>query len=160
MATASTVTITDGIPVGPIGTYTVPTLQPVLDSLALPATLAAATSGGYAPYYLLSGASTNATVVKNTPGQVGGIQFFNLNAAACYVKFYDKASTPNPAADTIVKSILVPGATASVGAGTVTQNALGWTFATGISFATVTGIGNTNNTGVAASEVIVNIDWK
>lgn len=160
MATASTVEITNGIPTGPIGVYTVPTLQPVLDSLALPAQLAAATSGGYAPYYLLSAASNNATTLKASAGQVGSYQFFNLNAAACYVKFYDKASAPNPAADTIVKSILVPGATASVGAGTVSNNMMGVQFSTGISFAVVTGISSTNNTGVAASEVIVNIDWK
>lgn len=160
MATASTVEITNGIPTGPIGVYTIPTLQPVLDALALPANLGAPTSGGWTQYYLLSAASNNATNLKASAGMVGGFQFFNLNAAACYVKFYDKASSPNPASDTIVKSILVPGATASVGAGTVSMNSVGWTFSTGISFAVVTGISSTNNTGVAASEVIVNIDWK
>lgn len=116
------------------------------------------TSGGCTAYELVSAASTNATNIKNSAGQVYGVQVFNLNAAAHYLKFYNTSSAPNPASDTVVKSIMIPGNTA--GAGVVVPFPYAVAFSTGISFALVAGISNTDNTAVAANEIVVNIDYK
>lgn len=81
MATASTVEITNGIPTGPIGVYTVPTLQLVLDSLA--GTQAGVSASGVGQS-LVGGTSValKANPAEVTAGQVapwnttiGGIPF-------------------------------------------------------------------------------------
>lgn len=118
----------------------------------------AATSGGYTPHHVVSAASNNATSLKASAGQVYSIQVFNTNASPRYLKFYDKASSPSPGSDTVVKSILIPGNTS--GAGVVISWPSGVVFGTGIAYALVTGAGNTDNTGVGASEIILSIDYK
>jgi hypothetical protein len=118
----------------------------------------AATSGGYSSGHIVSANTNNATVLKASSGQLYSIQVFNLNAAARYIKFYNKATTPDPTADTVIKSILIPGNTA--GAGVVISWPSGVAFATGIAYAVVTDVGDTGNTSVAANEIIVNIDYK
>lgn len=118
----------------------------------------ATTTGGYTQHHIVSANSNNATNLKNGAGMVYSIQVFNLNAAARYLKFYDKASSPSPGSDTVVKSILIPGNTA--GAGVALSWPAGVVFGTGISYALVTGVGDTDNTSVAASEIVLNIDYK
>lgn len=116
------------------------------------------TSGGYTYHHVVSANSNNATSLKASAGQVYSIQVFNLNASPRYLKFYNKASAPSPGSDTVVKSILIPGNTA--GAGVALSWPGGVEFSTGIAYALVTGVGNTDNTAVAASEIVLNIDYK
>jgi hypothetical protein len=131
---------------------------PIVAGTAVIGAVGAATSGGYSSGHIVSANTNNATVLKASAGQLYSVQVFNLNAAARYIKFYNKATTPDPTADTVVKSILIPGNTA--GAGVVIAWPSGVAFATGISYAVVTDVGNTGNTSVAANEIIVNIDYK
>lgn len=119
-------------------------------------TLGTATTGGATPYHLISAGSTNATVVKNAAGTLYGWSIYNNNAAQLYVKFYNKATTPNPAADTVVLTVLVPGATAGSGTN-MPISSMGCAFSTGISFATVTGAGDTNNSAVGSTDLIINL---
>ena len=118
------------------------------------------TTGGATTSHLVSAATINATVVKASAGQAYGIQAFNINALPCYVKFFNKATAPAPSSDgaLIIKTVLVPGNTA--GGGVVVQWPYGVPFSTGIGFVIVTGIAVTNETAVAASEVVVNVDYK
>lgn len=115
------------------------------------------TAGGWTPHKAISAASTNATSLKGSAGQVGGFQCFNLNAAPAYLKFYNKATSPTVGTDTPVKVIMIPGNTA--GAGVVMGSLSGVYFSTGIAYAITTGIADSNTGAVAANEVIVNIDW-
>lgn len=111
-------------------------------------------------YTLVSAATTNATVVRAGAARLQGIQCFNINAAAAYLKLYDKATTPSEA-DTPVKVILIPGATTGAGAAIPFHPFdNGAEFLSGLAFRVVTGITNASTAAVAASEVLINLDYK
>jgi hypothetical protein len=122
----------------------------------------AATSGGCTPSHLISAATTNATSLKASAGQVYGFQFTNKNTSnPAYVKLYNKASAPTVGTDTPVKVICVPAA-ASVSLPTVVvhQQPLGIAFGTGIAYAVTGGSADNDTTAVGAGDVLVEIDYK
>lgn len=107
------------------------------------------------PYTLVSLSSTNATVVKATPGFVTGFSVFNINAAVRYIKFYNKATAPTVGTDTPVMVFGIP-----AGSGNNYVLPCSVSFSSGISFALTTGITNADTGAVAASEILVNIFYK
>jgi hypothetical protein len=121
--------------------------------------------GGYAlPTRILSAANANLTSVKATAGQVYGWYITNTNAAARYVKLFNKATAPDPSgcssnSDCPVMTILIPGGS-TAGSGTATQFVPGISFTTGIGLAIVTGVADTSEDAVAANEIIVHLFWK
>lgn len=114
-------------------------------------------TGGSTSFKLISAASTNATSVKASAGKVVGIQAFNLNAEERFLKFYNKASSPTVGTDTPIKVLAIPGAT--TGAGFVVSLPHGIGFSTGIALALTTGIADADTGAVAASEIVVNLDY-
>jgi hypothetical protein len=114
--------------------------------------------GGWTPYKLNSAASTNATNVKNGPGGIGLIAVFNTNAAARFIKFYNKATPPTVGTDTPVQTYPIPGNTA-VGGFVIPLPVMGLKFSTGISFALTTGVADSDTGAVAANEITVNLGW-
>lgn len=62
-------------------------------------TLANPSSNGTMPFTRVSTASTNAVVVKASGGNVYNFMAINVANAHSYVKFYDMATTPDPAVD-------------------------------------------------------------
>ena len=97
-------------------------------------------------------ASTNATVVKASSGQVYTYMCFNNGAVWAYVKLYDKVAVPVPASDTPRLVIGMPpggGANLSVGQGIA--------FAAGIGFAITGGIADNDATAVNANQVVLNL---
>ena len=115
----------------------------------------ATSTGGYTPGKLVSAATTNATVIKASAGTLGHISASNVNAAARYLKFYNKASAPTVGTDVPVLTYIIPGNTA--GAGTnIPLPPQGINFSTGISFATTTEATDAGSTGVAVSEIVIN----
>lgn len=126
---------------------------------ALWTTIAANTNGGYTPGKIISAASTNATSTKASAGTLGYITASNVNASPRYLKVYNKASSPTVGTDTPVHTFLIPGNTA--GAGTnIPLPPQGIKLDTGIAFALTTGAADNDNTGVAATEIIVNFGYK
>lgn len=119
--------------------------------------LAPRTSGGLTMHKTISAATTNATSVKASAGQVYSVQVFNTNAAARYLKLYNKASAPTVGTDTPVKTLTIPGAT--TGAGLVLSWPQGLAFGTGIAFALTTGAADSDTAAVAANEIIVGLDY-
>lgn len=116
------------------------------------------TAGGATPYKLVSAASTNATSVKASAGQVYMITASNVNAAARYLKLYNKASAPTVGTDVPVFTFIIPGNTA--GAGTnIPVPTVGLAFSTGIAFALTTEATDAGSTGVALSEIVVNLAY-
>jgi len=105
---------------------------------------------------VVSGASNNATVVKASAGRVLAISVNNTNAAARYLKLYDKATTPAPATDNALLKLVIPLAATSA---VHLPFPGGIKFASGIGFALVTGISDTDNTSVSANEHVVNIAY-
>lgn len=115
------------------------------------------TAGGATPYKLNSAASTNATSVKASSGQIYSIMCTNTNAAVRYLKLYNKASAPTVGTDTPVQTYAVPGAT--TGGGFVLSIPVGMAFSTGIAFAITTGAADSDTGAVALNEIIVNLTW-
>lgn len=118
----------------------------------------AATSGGWTPGKLVSAATTNATVIKASAGQIGYIYATNVNAAIRYLKLYNKATTPTVGTDVPVATIGIPGNTAGAG-GQFTVPA-GIEFTAGISFALTTEATDAGTTAVALNEIVINYGWK
>lgn len=116
------------------------------------------TSGGVSVSKTVSAASTNATSVKGSAGQLFGWALSNVNAAARYLKLYNKASAPTVGTDTPVMTLIIPGNTA--GAGQVQMFDQGIAFGTGIAFALTTEATDAGSTGVAANEIVVNLFYK
>lgn len=116
-------------------------------------------SGGLSISRVLSAASTNATSVKASAGQVYSIYAHNTNAAVRYLKIYNKASAPTVGTDTPVLTLPIPGNTA--GAGFVLDTGgIGIAMATGIALAITTGVADSDTAAVAANEIVVNMLYK
>lgn len=118
----------------------------------------AAAVGGCSMYKLVSAATNNAQCPKASAGQVYAIIASNINAAIRYLKFYDKASAPTPGSDTCVWVVPIPGA-GTAGAGSAIAIPPGLKFATGIAIAIVTGIADSDNTAVAANEILISLAY-
>jgi hypothetical protein len=132
------------------GTWTV---QPgnTANTTAWLASLRPGTSGGLSIFHLVSGASTNATNVKASAGQVFGWYIYNSNAAARKVVFHNNAGTPTAGAGVIFAIVIPPTSAANV----FTDN--GMAFGTGIAITTVTDLTDAGTTAVAANDLIINI---
>jgi hypothetical protein len=132
----------------------------VSQNFPLPSGLNAVTTGGWTPKSFVAANSDNATNLKNSAGIVHAVEVYGIGSAPAYLKFYDKASSPTCASDTIIKQIMIPAAgTATNGAGS-NAIAMDAQFSTGISYCVVTGIAANDDTSVAAATFIINIDWK
>ena len=117
-----------------------------------------ASSSAATPYKLISAATTNATSVKASGGNLFFVSVSNINAAARYLKLYNKTSAPNVGTDVPILTFLIPGNTAGAGSnlGIPPQ---GLRFNTGIAFALTTGVSDTDAVAVAANEIIVNLGY-
>lgn len=105
----------------------------------------------------LASADINATVVKAAKATLYAFQFFNNTAAAKYVKLYNKAAAPAPAADAalIVRRLVIP---ANGILSFHAEEGLG-AFTSGLAYAITGAIADTDTTAVAAADVAVNIDY-
>ena len=105
-------------------------------------------------FHLVSAASTNATVIKASAGTVNGWFIYNSNTAARKIIFHNSLSTPTAGAG-VFFTLIIPGlaaANVSLPDGIV--------FSTGISITTTTGLADSDNTGVALNDLIINIFYK
>jgi len=108
---------------------------------------------GYTPFRIVSLATTNLGVIKASSAELGFLWAVNLNAAVRYLKLYNKASNPTLASDTPVWTLPIPAS--ATGAGFVLPIPEGALFATGLAYAIVVNVGDTDATAVAANEIIV-----
>lgn len=108
----------------------------------------ATAAGGWTPSLVNSAASTNATNVKNSAGQVGVIALTNNAATWAYLKLYDKASAPTVGTDTPVHIVGLP-----PGSGQAQGIPAGLKFTLGIGYAITGGAANSDSTAVAANQV-------
>ena len=98
---------------------------------------------------LNSAATTNATLVKATPGTVYSVTAFNGGATAAYLKFYNSAVAPVVGTDTPVMVLPIPaGQSISVEFGVYGQR-----YTVGIGIAITGGAPDADVTAVAASQV-------
>lgn len=107
------------------------------------------------PVGITSAATTNATSVKTSPGNVYGLSICNPSAAIKYVKFYDKASAPTVGSDTPKYRF----ALSANGGCFHFSDIAGLNFAVGIAFAITGGAADADATAVAANDVFVNFRY-
>ena len=96
-------------------------------------------------YSLTTTASTNAANIRNAKAVLGEVTISNVTATACYVKFYNKSSSPTVGTDIPVLTIPVP-------ANTTVNMAfgLGKAFSTGLSIAVTAGAAATDTANAVA----------
>lgn len=103
----------------------------------------------------ISAASTNATSVKASAGQVYGWYIYNDGAAEAYFKIYDKASAPTVGTDVPDLVLAIP-----AGAAANCSFEMGIPFGTGIATAITTGAADSDTGAVAANQVVSNLFFK
>lgn len=114
-----------------------------------------ATSGGLSDFHLISAATTNATSLKASAGQVYGYDIGNNGASDAYVKFYNKASAPTVGTDTVTRTVYIPkGSRVELGSSN------GIAFSTGIAFSITGGMADNDTTAVGAAQVSVAVSYK
>lgn len=117
-----------------------------------------ATSGGTSAYHAVAAASNNAAAVKASAGQVYGWSIYNNATYPVYVKLYNKATAPAPATDNALLIRVI-----GVQSGTHVDhfNECGISgFSSGIGIAAVKGITDTDNTSLALSDCLIELDYK
>jgi hypothetical protein len=158
-AIVSSVASIDGGTPAALGQTTMSASMPVAlasDQSNLPVTAKTTTTGGSKNKKVISAASTNATSVKASAGQVYGWHFSNSSASKRYLKLYNKASAPTVGTDVPVMTIEIQ---------TTTAANCEWTngideFATGIALAITGGVADNDTTAIAANDVILNLLYK
>ena len=112
------------------------------------------TTGGNLTSKVLSAATTNATVIKASAGQVYGLQFANTGAGWAFVKLYNKATAPTVGTDAVVEILAIP-----PGGAREVNRPIGMPFAAGIGMA-ITGVyTDADTTAVTAGQVVGSIQY-
>jgi hypothetical protein len=97
---------------------------------------------------IASAASTNATSVKASAGNLYRVFVANTTGAAKFMKFYNKASSPTVGSDTPVFTLAIPAN------GMITLGLdFPYAFSTGIAYAITGAVGDADTTATAANDV-------
>ena len=136
---ASAVITTQGITGG--------TAMPVLPALT-------AAANGLTSSRVNAAATTNATSLKASAGNIGRIDVFNTAAYGVFLKLYNKASTPTVGTDTPVWTIPL-----ASGGGFSADFPRGKSFSVGIAYAITKLQADSDTTVVAAGDLTGSIDW-
>jgi hypothetical protein len=103
---------------------------------------------------LSAAASTNATSVKASAGNLFKIVGTQVNAAARYLKLYNKASAPTVGTDTPIWTFYLPPTAVGGGLFTLDFGAQPLYFATGIAYALTTAAADADTGALTAGDVI------
>ena len=120
-------------------------------------TTAPGVTSGFSLYHtLVSAATTNATLVKSSQGQIGSLILTNSSATWAYFKFVNKASAPTVGTDTAVLNIgVAPNSTLDC-----STSYAGLRLTTGIAYYVSGGTSLTDNTALlAANTFLVNMTY-
>lgn len=127
---------------------------PVSASNPLPLGFGAAPSG-LSQFGRIASADVNAAVVKAGPGMVFGYSISNTNAAARYVKFYNKATAPTVGTDVPIRRVCIP-------AGQTVQfhTPVGLAgFTAGIAIGATTGALDNDTGALSLADLVIAIDY-
>lgn len=104
------------------------------------------------PFSLIAAATTNATLVKDSPGVLVSLHVINLNAAVRYLKFYDTKVKPTAGSGTPVRRYAIPAS--ATGAGFALPFPVPARFQVGIAYTITSGVAD-NDTGVLSANDVV-----
>ena len=114
----------------------------------------------FRPSGSMSNGTTYQYLVKNSPGQIGGLlTATNAGSGVVYLKFYDKTSVPTPSTDVPLMRFAVPGNTTMTGAG-ISISPEGIQFNNGISYVVVSGAADSNSVPVSTGQVMVSYGYR
>ena len=139
-------------PVAVTGTFW-QTTQPISGTVTTNSALTAA-NNGLTNSRVVAAASTNATSLKGSAGNVAAIDVFNVATYTVFLKLYNKASAPTVGTDTPVWTIPLP-----AGGGFSRSFMRGEYFSTGIAYAITKLQADSDTTAVAANDVTGRIKW-
>lgn len=114
-------------------------------------------ANGTTPYKLISLATTNANVVKNTGGNLYSIVAIGLTSTVRFLKFYNKATAPTVGTDVPIMTIPVPANTQ--GAGISIPFSMGVNFPLGIAIAITAGSADNDAVAIGAEDVLINLTY-
>ena len=133
-----------------LASFTVASLETFLSS-----SLASNGATGGKTFKRIATASTNAAVVKASPGNLYTIVAIGFTSTVRYLKLYNKATTPTVGTDVPVMTIPVPANIQA--AGVVIPVSVGIDFSNGISMAITSGSADNDTGVVVAGDVVVNL---
>jgi hypothetical protein len=113
-----------------------------------------ATAGGHTLSRVNAAASTNATSLKASAGNLLRISVFNVAAYSVFLKLYNKASAPTVGTDTPTRTIPIP-----TGTGFAEDYIYGAPFGTGIAYAITKLQADSDTTAVVAGDLTGEISW-
>ena len=108
----------------------------------------ASTTGAASATHLISGASTNSTIVKSSAGRLIGWSLANTNAAWRYVKFHNQTTNPTAGSGVVRVAAVPPNGVSNV----IISG--GIAFSTGIGITTVTGANDADTNPVGANDLV------
>jgi hypothetical protein len=103
---------------------------------------------------VVAAASTNATNLKASAGNLLNVDVFNVAAYTVFLKLYDKASAPTVGTDTPVMTIPIPAST-----GFSREYLYGRPFATGIAYAITKLQADSDTTVLVAGDATGSVSW-
>lgn len=115
---------------------------------------ATSTGNGTTSSRINAAATTNATSLKTSAGQLYGIDVFNVAAYDVFLKLYNKSSAPTVGTDTPAWTIPIKS-----GAGYSNVFTIGKTFSSGIAYAITKLQDDSDTTAISAGDVTGNMDW-
>lgn len=114
-----------------------------------------ATQGFVSYHTLVSAATTNATSVKASSGNIGSLYLTNTTASTKFFKIFNKASAPTVGTDTPVLQVPIPPSTSI----NFETSYAGLRLSTGIAYAITGAAALLDNTAVSAGDVLVNMTY-
>lgn len=137
------------------GTVTVTALPAGTNTIGAVRFAPDATQGASSNHHAISAATTNATNVKSTNGNINSLVVSNASASDKYFKLYNLTTAPTVGTSTPIMTILIPASrTVSVDCGP-----FGIRCSTGIAYALTGGIAVADTTAVGLSELAVSITY-
>lgn len=112
-------------------------------------------AGGLLISKTIAAATTNATVVKASPGHLYKLVVNNQNAAVRYLKLYNVAASPTVGTTVPVMTIALPPGILTI----INFGPTGLAFGTGIAFSLNTGVADNDTGAVSANEHVVNVGY-
>lgn len=113
-----------------------------------------ASANGLTSSRVKAAATTNATSLKASAGNIASIDVFNVAAYSVFLQLYNKASAPTVGTDVPVWTIPI-----AAGTGFSRSFPTGKSFATGIAYAITKLQADTDTTAVVANDLTGSIDW-
>lgn len=139
---------------GPSATVAVASYTSGSDQVPGSTLVAVAAAAGTSTHRRISTNTTNAVSVKGSAGQVYNLLISNANAAARYLKLYNKATAPTVGSDTPLVTLLLPAGS---------QQQFEWThglpFPLGIAYALTTGKADSDTNAVGADDHSLTITY-